>query len=79
MVTAVKERHATRHAVSINHDWCKDCYICVGLCRREIFVKTSRLNWRGMPRVEVKNSSDCAGCLDCEVQCPDLAITIRGA
>ena len=74
--TAAPAEKRARFRVSINADWCKSCYICVSLCRKEVFAKSSRLGWHGLPTVEIKNSSDCTGCMECELQCPDMAITM---
>jgi 2-oxoglutarate ferredoxin oxidoreductase subunit delta len=55
--------------IAINSSWCKKCGLCIAFCPRKV-LKDS-----GGPKVV--NPALCAGCLMCEMHCPDFAITVR--
>lgn len=56
--------------IEINRDWCKGCRICVAFCPKNVL----ELDAEG--KAAVARPDDCIWCGDCEVRCPDLAITI---
>lgn len=62
--------------IEINDDWCKTCYICVELCPKNVFSKANQVSKKGTLPVEVRNLKACTGCRECELLCPDLAITV---
>ena len=62
--------------IEINHDWCKNCYICVELCPKKVFKKADKLGDKGKSYVEVQDINACTGCMQCELLCPDLAIVV---
>lgn len=63
--------------IEINHDWCKGCYICIESCPQAVFAKSDKLNNRGFHSLSVAKAFACTKCLECEMLCPDLAITIQ--
>ena len=56
--------------LEINTDWCKGCNICVVFCPKDVLELDSR-GTAVAARIE-----DCIYCGECEIRCPDLAITI---
>jgi 2-oxoglutarate ferredoxin oxidoreductase subunit delta len=56
--------------IHINRDWCKGCRICVAFCPKNVL----ELDAEG--KAVAARPDDCIWCGDCEVRCPDLAITI---
>ncbi len=56
--------------ISINHNWCKGCNICVTFCPKQVL----ELNEKGLS-VAVR-PEDCIICKLCEMRCPDLAIKV---
>ena len=62
--------------IEINHDWCKTCYICIEICPKNVFEKADQVSKKGTLPVEIKNLEACTGCMQCELLCPDLAISV---
>ena len=65
--------------IEIDNDFCKGCHLCIAVCPQEVLKVSAERNAKGYllpcaPRVE-----DCTGCLQCEMTCPDLAITVMRA
>jgi len=56
--------------IKIKNEWCKSCGICVELCPKGVLEMQD-----GYP-VAVR-PEDCTLCLDCEIRCPDFAITVE--
>jgi len=63
--------------IVINSDWCKGCYICVGVCPRHVLAVDQEVFQRGFHPVAVARPEDCTACLQCELLCPDLAIAVE--
>lgn len=61
----------THYWVRIFNEWCKACGICAALCPQDIIV----FDKQGYPRAE--DMDECTGCRNCEIHCPDFAITIK--
>lgn len=59
------------HKIEVWGQWCKGCGICADLCRRKVLA----IDGRG--KVTVGNPGACTGCGECEIHCPDFAITLR--
>lgn len=62
---------ADDHKIEVWDRWCKGCGICADLCRRKVLSIDSR------GKVMVTNPGACTGCGECEIHCPDFAITLR--
>lgn len=55
--------------IVINEKYCKGCHICVEFCPTRV------LEMRGFTAV-VKNREVCIACMQCELRCPDFAVTV---
>jgi len=56
--------------LEIRREWCKGCSICVAFCPKGVLeLDETRTAVFARP-------DDCIWCGDCEIRCPDLAITI---
>lgn len=55
--------------IRIKVSWCKGCGLCVAYCNRDVLEMRDDL-----PRVV--QAARCTRCLQCEVICPDFAITV---
>lgn len=60
----------TLYRVKFFYEWCKSCGICSALCPKKVIL----LDDQGNPFVEMQD--DCIGCRNCEIHCPDFAITV---
>jgi 2-oxoglutarate ferredoxin oxidoreductase subunit delta len=64
-------------------DRCKGCEICVYFCPREILEEDMEtLNVKGYHPPRLKpgaSTTECAGCLFCQLICPEFAIFIQEA
>lgn len=57
--------------ITINQKWCKGCGICADFCPKNVYDISL-----GDPPVATR-IEDCIGCKQCELKCPDLAITVE--
>lgn len=64
------------YQIEINHGWCKNCYICIDLCAKKVYSKSEKVSPKGARPVEIRHLEACTGCMQCELLCPDLAITV---
>ncbi len=55
--------------IKIIEKYCKGCHICVEFCPTRV------LEMKGSIAV-VKNPDACITCMQCELRCPDFAITV---
>jgi 2-oxoglutarate ferredoxin oxidoreductase subunit delta len=62
--------------IELNDDWCKTCYICVDLCPKGVLTKADKVSKKGKIPVKIKNLEACTGCMQCELLCPDQAISV---
>jgi len=58
-------------AIHVNEDWCKGCAICVSFCPKQVLA----LNDDG--KATVVDAGQCSVCMQCEMRCPDLAISVE--
>jgi 2-oxoglutarate ferredoxin oxidoreductase subunit delta len=65
------------YRIEMNEDWCKRCYICLELCPKKVLAKGDKVSPKGGLPVVVRNPKDCTGCRNCELLCPDQAITVE--
>ena len=56
--------------VLIRRDFCKGCGICVAFCPKGV------LAMRGA-YAEVVALENCSECLQCEMRCPDFAVSVN--
>ncbi len=63
--------------IRLNQAWCKGCYICLEICPKKVFEKSSEVSEKGFNPVIVARPEECSRCLQCEMLCPDLAINVE--
>ncbi|WP_292460350.1 ferredoxin family protein [Methanothermococcus sp. Ax23] len=63
--------------IEINENYCKGCDICIFVCPRDVFVKSDKLNKKGVYPPIAENPEKCTNCQLCVLQCPDQAITVE--
>jgi 2-oxoglutarate ferredoxin oxidoreductase subunit delta len=56
--------------ITVYHDWCKHCGICVAFCPKEVLAMDENR------RVYPKFPENCIACHMCELRCPDFAINV---
>ena len=57
--------------VKFFYEWCKSCGICGAMCPKKIILFDDHSH----PLIE--DIDDCIGCRNCEIHCPDFAITVK--
>jgi 2-oxoglutarate ferredoxin oxidoreductase subunit delta len=62
--------------ILIDKVYCKGCNLCITVCPKEALVQGKSRSNQGylMPDFIIKN---CIGCRNCELICPDMAISIK--
>lgn len=62
--------------VIIDKAYCKGCNLCVNVCLKAALIKGKERSNLGylMPDFIIEN---CTGCSNCELVCPDIAISIE--
>jgi len=65
-----------RVKVRILSKYCKGCGLCVSACVRHGIEMSKQLNEQGYDVASFKPDSECTGCGNCAVMCPDAAIEI---
>jgi len=58
--------------ITIHHEWCKQCDICLHYCPVKVFEKDET------GKIIVAHPERCTGCLQCPKRCPDMAIFVDG-
>jgi 2-oxoglutarate ferredoxin oxidoreductase subunit delta len=61
----------------INVDWCKGCGLCVFVCPKKVFAMSKDPSPRGYFPAIAEHPENCVACGQCEILCPDLAITLE--
>ncbi len=62
--------------IRIEAENCKGCGLCIHYCPNGVLRTSDIPNSKGYRVVEVELPEDCSGCRNCEINCPDFAITI---
>ncbi len=57
-------------AIDVFKAWCKGCGICVAFCPKEVLAQDEE------GQAYPKNLEACIACMQCELRCPDFAITV---
>ena len=63
---------SNKFKVTIDQRLCKACGICIEFCPKKVL----ELDKNG--KAIVKKEEECIGCKNCEIRCPDFAITVEG-
>lgn len=63
-------------AITINAAWCKGCRLCVELCPKQVLGMSKEPAETGYFIALASQPEQCIACYECELHCPDLAITI---
>ena len=54
-----------------------DCFICSFVCPKDLFEPGGVLNAQGYLPSRIKDESECIGCGNCMISCPDMAIVVE--
>jgi 2-oxoglutarate ferredoxin oxidoreductase subunit delta len=66
--------------VTILSQACKgidDCGICEYVCPQQLFEACKEMNDAGYYPPEISDQTECTGCLNCMICCPDYAIIVE--
>ena len=74
-MTASPKKKAAKEII-IDDQFCKGCNLCLEVCPRKVFVKSSKRSRAGYSMPQAAELEKCAVCLLCEMTCPDLALTV---
>ena len=64
--------------IQVDDQYCKGCHLCISQCKKKVLAVSCIRNAKGYLIPEVKTPEECSGCLNCEMICPDMAITVEG-
>jgi len=64
------------NAVTIDKIYCKGCNLCIAVCKTAALSKGSERNAKGY-LIPLHDSEACSACANCEVTCPELAVTVE--
>ena len=70
------DKSKKRWQVRILARYCKSCGLCVASCAKQGLQISEQLNEQGFQVVEHKEGTECTGCGNCALMCPDAAIEI---
>ena len=62
--------------IEIDNNYCKGCHLCIAVCQQEVLELSTVRNSKGFLMPRAARGDDCTGCLQCEMTCPDLCITV---
>ena len=71
------QKKSPKGKVTIFTESCKgmdDCGICRFVCPKDLFEACKEMNAAGYYPPEIKDESECTGCQNCMICCPDFAI-----
>ncbi len=57
-------------SIDVYKAWCKGCGICVAFCPKDVLAQDEE------GHAYPKNIEACIACMQCELRCPDFAITV---
>ncbi|MBI3986461.1 MAG: 4Fe-4S dicluster domain-containing protein [Lentisphaerae bacterium] len=64
--------------VAIDAERCKGCELCVAFCTHQVLAMVRAMNSKGAHFPEMtRPDSDCTGCRQCAVICPEAAIELE--
>lgn len=62
--------------ITIDQKLCKGCGICVEFCPKHVLRMSKKVNENGFHLCEVASPDECVACRNCEMFCPDMAISV---
>lgn len=62
--------------ITIEPKLCKGCGICVEFCPKKVLKMSEKMNEKGFHLCEVASLDECIACRNCELFCPDMAISV---
>ncbi len=62
--------------IEINSELCKECHLCIGVCKKNLIAPAKEYNSKGYHPVCFDNSGECTGCTLCAMMCPEVAIEV---
>ncbi len=83
MVLAMKEAErcmscdARHFEVIVHPEGCKECKLCMEVCKVGVFEATKEFNERGYRPVSAQHVNRCIGCMQCFYVCPDFSIEVK--
>jgi len=63
------------NVVTIDKVYCKECDLCIAVCKPAALSKGSERNAKGYLAPE-HNPQLCVACGNCELTCPEMAMTL---
>ncbi len=63
--------------IRIDIERCKGCALCIESCPKECIFLSEELNLKGYYVASFDPSSQCTGCGNCALMCPDVAIAVE--
>lgn len=61
-----------KFVIEINKKWCKGCGLCVAICPKQVLTISQEER-----KAKVVSVEACIGCFQCELHCPDFAISVN--
>jgi 2-oxoglutarate ferredoxin oxidoreductase subunit delta len=55
------------------------CGVCSFVCPKDLFCPSEEMNQAGYVPPEIKDETECTGCMNCMIYCPDFAIVVEKA
>ncbi len=68
---------ARKFDVIVHSEGCKECKLCMEVCRVGVFESTKEFNDRGYRPVAAQHVNRCVGCMQCFYVCPDFSIEVK--
>jgi 2-oxoglutarate ferredoxin oxidoreductase subunit delta len=65
-----------RGAIVVDVERCKGCEVCLGSCPQEVIVMSSEVNGKGYQYATMGKPTECTGCANCGIVCPDGVISV---
>lgn len=65
--------------IYVNENLCKGadgCGLCLHVCPKDVYVRAEELTMRGIRPPILVRASECNGCENCMIYCPDMAIVV---
>ena len=62
--------------VTIDTIYCKGCNLCIAVCAGKALAQGETRNAKGYIAPHWEEQA-CVGCMNCEITCPEMAITVE--